>query len=67
MHAQALGLRVASIIFGLMSLAQVLRLAIRPEVQVAGYAVPLWPSVLAVLVLGGLSLWMGRLARRAAK
>lgn len=46
MNSQVLGLRVASIIFGLVSLAQLLRLLIRPEVRVAGYELPLWPSAL---------------------
>jgi hypothetical protein len=36
MNSQILGLRVASIIFGLMSLAQFLRLVMQPEVLVAG-------------------------------
>jgi hypothetical protein len=37
MNSQILGLRVATIIFGLMSLAQLLRLVIQPEVLVAGH------------------------------
>jgi hypothetical protein len=36
MNSQILGLRVASIIFGLISLLQLLRLVIQPEVLVAG-------------------------------
>jgi hypothetical protein len=63
MNSQMTGLRVASIVFGLMALAQLVRLAIRPEVLVAGYRMPLWPSVLAFIVLGGLSLWLWQLAR----
>jgi hypothetical protein len=51
MDSQILGLRVASIIFGLMSLAQLLRLVIQPEVLVAGHQMPLWPSVLALVIL----------------
>ena len=63
MNSQILGLRVAGIIFGLMCLAQLLRLVIRPEVLVAGHQLPLWPSALAFLILGGLSLWMWKLSR----
>ncbi|MCX5850774.1 MAG: hypothetical protein NT072_01765 [Deltaproteobacteria bacterium] len=63
MNSQILGLRVAGTLFGLMALAQLLRLLIRPEVLVAGYTMPLWPSALAVVVLGGMSLWMWKLAR----
>ena len=54
---------MASVVFGLMALAQLVRLVIRPEVFVAGYPLPLWPSVLAFTILGGLSLWMWNLAR----
>jgi hypothetical protein len=54
---------VASIVFGLMALGQLVRLAIRPEVLVVGHLMPLWPSALAFVILGGLSLWMWKLAR----
>ncbi len=63
MNSQIKGLRVAGVIFGLMSLAQLLRVIIRPEVLVAGHLMPLWPSVLAFLVLISLSLWLLKLAR----
>jgi hypothetical protein len=63
MNSQILRLRVASIIFGLMSLAQLLRLVIQPEVLVAGHRMPLWPSVLALVILGGLSIWLWKLSR----
>ncbi len=61
MNSQILGLRVASILFGLMSVAQLARLLIRPEVLVAGHQMPLWPSALAFVILGGLSLWLWKL------
>jgi hypothetical protein len=63
MKSQILGLRVASVIFGLMSLAQLLRLVIQPEVLVNGHPMPLWPSALAVFILAGLSLWLWKLSR----
>jgi hypothetical protein len=50
-------------VFGLMAIAQLGRLVLRPEVLVAGYSMPLWPNVLAFFILGGLSLWMWKLAR----
>ena len=65
MHSHIIGLRVASIIFGIMSLAQLFRLIARPEVLVAGHAVPLWPSAVAVVVLGGLCFWMWNLTQKA--
>lgn len=66
MNSQIRGLKVASFVFGLMGLAQLTRLVLRPEVLVAGNQIPLWPSVLALVILGGLSLWMCKLARKAA-
>lgn len=62
MKPQIFGLRVASAVFGLMALVQVGRLVIRPDVQLAGYPVPLWPSVIAVVVMGSLSAWLWKLS-----
>jgi len=67
MNSRITGLRVASVAFGLMDIAQLVRLVIRPEVLVAGHPMPLWPSVLAFIILGGLSLWMWKLARTPTK
>jgi len=67
MNSQILGLKTASFVFGLMCLTQLLRLVLRPEVLVAGHHVPLWPSVLAFAILGGLCLWMCKLARGATQ
>jgi hypothetical protein len=63
MNSQILGLKVAAFVFGLFCLAQLLRLALRAEVLVAGNQLPLWPSGLAAVILGGLSLWMWKLSR----
>jgi hypothetical protein len=67
MTAQILGLRVASVVFGVMAIAQLARLVIRPEVLVAGHSMPLWPSVLAFIVLSGLSLWMWTLSHTSGR
>ena len=67
MNSPVFGLRVASVVFGLMSLAQLARLFIRPQVLVAGHEMPLWPSALAFVFLSGLSLWMRKLAHKSAK
>jgi hypothetical protein len=61
--SQITGLRVASVVFGLMAIAQLARILIRPEVLVAGHPMPLWPSVLAFIILGGLSFWLWKLTR----
>jgi hypothetical protein len=65
MKSQILGLRVAGAIFGLMCLIQLSRLVTRAEVFIAGYRMPLWPSALAVVIAGGLSLWLWKLSRAA--
>lgn len=67
MNSQITGLRVACVVFGLMAIAQLVRVVVRPEVLVAGHSVPLWPSVVAFIVLGGLSLWMWRLTRTSTE
>ena len=63
MNSQTVGLKVAGVVFGLFCLAQLLRLMLRTEILVAGSQLPLWPSGLAVAILGGLSLWMWKLSR----
>ena len=67
MNSQILGLKIAGFIFGLLCLAQLLRLALRTEVLVAGNQLPLWPSSLAVVIFGALSLWMWKLSRAATQ
>jgi hypothetical protein len=44
-----------------------LRLALRPEVLVNGHLIPLWPSVIAVVVLAGLCAWLWMLGRHAQR
>ena len=63
MKSQILGLKTAGTLFGFMAVAQLMRLVIQPEILVEGYRIPLWPSAIAVVVLGGLSVWMWKLAR----
>ena len=67
MSPQITGLRVASVVFGLMAIAQMARLVIRPEVLVGGHLMPLWPSILAFPILGGLSVWMWVISRTPTK
>jgi len=64
MNSKIVGLRVASIVFGLVSLAQLGRLLVRPDVLVAGHHIPLWPSALAFVFLTALSVWMWRLSSK---
>jgi hypothetical protein len=67
MRSQITGLRVASIVFGLIAIGQLMRLLARPEVLVAGSPMPLWPSALAFIIMGALSLWMWNLTRRPVR
>ncbi len=67
MNSQVVGVRVASILFGLIAIAQLARLIIRPQVLVAGHLLPLWPSAVAFVILGGLSFWLWSLARTQPK
>ncbi|MBI2497222.1 MAG: hypothetical protein HYV75_04635 [Opitutae bacterium] len=66
MNSPQCGLRVAGAIFGLVSLAQLLRLLFGVQVVVAGkYPVPLWPSGVACVVAGLLAFWLWRLSLSA--
>jgi hypothetical protein len=62
MNPRTLGLRVAGTIFGLMSVAQLLRILIWPEILIEGYLFPLWPSFLAFPALACLSAWLWKLS-----
>jgi len=37
-------------------------LLVRPDVLVNGYQIPLWPSALAAVILGGLCIWLFKLS-----
>jgi hypothetical protein len=67
MSSQTIGLRVASVVFSLIALAQLLRLVTRVEVLVAGHPVPLWANAVALVVAGALSFWMWRLSYRGSE
>lgn len=62
MNSRMVGLRVAGVVFAVVCVAQLARLALRPEILVAGYKMPLWPSAVAAVVAGVLSFWMWKLA-----
>ena len=62
MNSRIVGLRVAGTIFGIMCLGQLVRLATGFEIVIAGRHLPLWPSAVAVVIVGGLSLWLWRLS-----
>ena len=66
MNSQITGLRVAGTIFALVCLAQAVRLLTRAEIDIQGHPVPLWPSAVAIVISGALSLWMWKLSKTTA-
>ncbi|MBI2993287.1 MAG: hypothetical protein HYY48_03825 [Gammaproteobacteria bacterium] len=61
-NTPVIALRIAGTIFGVVSLAHLLRLVVHADIVIAGYAVPGWMSAAAFVVAGALSLWMWRLS-----
>lgn len=51
---------VAAILFGLIALAQLLRVLFRVEVTAGGVNIPLWVSIVACVVLAALGIWLWR-------
>lgn len=46
-----------TVIFGLMAVLHLLRMVLRWPASIAGWPVPMWLSVVAVVAAGGLSYW----------
>jgi hypothetical protein len=62
MSSQASGLRVASVIFALFALGHAVRLIKQAQVMVGTYQIPIWVSLVALIIAGVLSIWMWRLS-----
>ncbi len=67
MNSPAVGLRVASVFFGLVCLGHLARLLLQLEVTVAGYHVPVWFSGPAVIMTAILCVWLWRLSSPGAE
>lgn len=67
MNSQALGLRVAGAIFGVVCAFHLLRLLAQFEIVVAGWPVPLWINAVGAAATGGLCVWLWRLAGHPPK
>ena len=65
MHSPAVGLRLASVIFGFIGIAHVARLLLRTEIMIGLYHVPLWLSGFAIVAAAGLCGWLWRLSMPA--
>ncbi len=62
MNTSVMGLRVASVVFGLAGIAHLLRLLMELEVMIAGHRVPVWFSAPGFIVAGALCWWLWRLS-----
>jgi hypothetical protein len=51
---------VSGLFLALLTCVQLLRLILRWQVTVAGVDIPLWASVVAVLIAGSLAIWAFR-------
>lgn len=66
MNSQMTGLRVASIVFAILALGHVVRLYKHANVLVGTHQIPMGLSWVALIVAGGLCIWLWRLSSRAA-
>lgn len=67
MNSPIVGLRVASVVFGLMCLAQLLRIITCLEIHVGGHYISRKISAVAVVITGALCVWLWLLASKAGK
>ena len=68
MNCPALGLRVASVIFGLVGLLHLIRIfCAHLSIQVCGCYVGRRWSIISVIVLAALCIWMWKLASQVGK
>ena len=64
MNSPALGLHVASVIFGLMGLGHLVRIIACVNLQVGSCSIGRWWSVVPVIVLAALCVWLWMLAAK---
>jgi hypothetical protein len=64
MNSPSLGLRVASVIFGLVGVAHLVRIVARFQITIGSVHVHRWMSAVAVIVTGFLCLWFWMLSSR---
>jgi len=58
MNNQVFALQIAAVVFLVVCLGHVLRLIFRIKVTIGNFVVPLWFSLVGILVSLSLSLWM---------
>jgi len=67
MKTPTCGLRVASVLFGLMALAHLMRILVSANLVIGSCYIRRSWSAVAVVVLGALAIWMCKLACTVAK
>ena len=55
---------VSGVLFGLVTIGQLIRLIFQVPVQVGTLNLPMWPSVLAIILALSLCIWAFRLASK---
>jgi hypothetical protein len=61
---QRFGLRLSAVIFVIIAVVHVIRMAVHLELRIGDQPIPMWPSVLATIIFGSLGIWMWRLSNR---
>jgi hypothetical protein len=62
MKLRTIGLRILSLIFGLLSLAHIARLWAQTEIVIGGYHLGQIPNLIPIIITGALSIWLSKLA-----
>jgi protein-S-isoprenylcysteine O-methyltransferase Ste14 len=62
MNSPQTGLKVASVLIGLVGLAHLLRFLAQVQISIAGRSIPVWTSLVAVVACGLLAFWLWRLS-----
>ncbi len=58
-------IQVSGVVFGVIALLHIVRLFLDWPAQIAGWAVPLWISWIAIFAAGALCIWAFRLVAKA--
>jgi hypothetical protein len=64
-NSSKIGLRVASVVFGIFAVGHLLRLVNQAQVTVETYTIPMGVSWGALIVAGTLCMWLWRLSYRS--
>jgi hypothetical protein len=64
MNSRTCGLRVASVIFGLICLAHLLRIVARFDIVLGGHFIGRKLSAIAVILMGALCIWLWMLSSK---